>query len=561
MRADEVTGEARGRDDPAHDDTLSTAETAMSVRLAATERLHRMTTEVIAAPTTRAALERVLHAALEIEGADFGKIQLVDPTTERLVIVVEEGGEGGFPQELRSIALDDDLVAARAFRSRDRVVVEDVETEASYAPFRHIARRAGYRSVQSTPLLAENGESFGVLTTHRVKPGVPTERERRLLDVLAQHAAGLIERRRAADDLRDLNLTLERRVLERTREVRESEGRFQALVHASAQIVWTADATGAVVDDSPSWRAVTGQSAQERAGLGWLDAFHPDDREEATLAWRTAVGREDLFDVELRLAHAQDGWRWNHVRAVPLHDDGGRQRGWVGMCSDVSERRRAEAQLREVRSRLTMAEQQERRRVSAILHDDLQQRLYGIQMKMALVRQSADEGDWEVARTRIEEAYAWIDRAVTTTRQLTVDLSPPLLPGEGLTDAVEWLCTELAELNGLAVRLEAAHAFPIADQDMRVLLFQIVRELLLNVVQHSGTDRARVSLGEEGDRIVITVEDDGGGFDTGALDRDGDGPAHLGLFGIRERIALFGGSVDVRSTPGTGTRVTVDMPL
>ncbi|HEU4403829.1 MAG TPA: PAS domain S-box protein [Polyangiaceae bacterium] len=149
------------------------------------------------------------------------------------------------------------------------------------------------------------------------------------VDVTAKKRAG-DERRRARDEV-------EARVAERTAELRASEERFRALVEASAQAVWTTDAEGRVVDDSPSWRAFTGQTPDERLGWGWLDAVHPDDRKGAERQWRAAVARGSVFDARLRLRHAPGGsWRTAHLRAVPLRSADGAVRGWVGMNTDLA---------------------------------------------------------------------------------------------------------------------------------------------------------------------------------------------------------------------------------
>ncbi|MBK1705875.1 CheR family methyltransferase [Halochromatium glycolicum] len=127
--------------------------------------------------------------------------------------------------------------------------------------------------------------------------------------------------------------------------LRASEARFRALVEASAQIVWTADAKGRVVDESPSWRAFTGQTEAARRGEGWLDAVHPEDQAPARAGWRRCVQEEAPLDLELRLHHVSGDWRWTHLRAVPLRNDGASLCGWVGMCTDITERKRAEAKL------------------------------------------------------------------------------------------------------------------------------------------------------------------------------------------------------------------------
>ncbi len=132
--------------------------------------------------------------------------------------------------------------------------------------------------------------------------------------------------------------------------LRSSEERFRALVEASAQLVWTAEASGAFREDSPSWRGFTGQTYEQWREFGWLDALHPEDRERAAQAWRDAVRTETVFATDYRIRRFNGEWRWTSVRAVPLRDPAGAVRGWVGMNMDITERKRAEAE-RELRMR------------------------------------------------------------------------------------------------------------------------------------------------------------------------------------------------------------------
>jgi PAS domain S-box-containing protein len=158
-------------------------------------------------------------------------------------------------------------------------------------------------------------------------------------------AAEIEAHRRTLSELARAKEELERRAAERTKELELSKARFEALVDASAQLVWTCDAAGNVVEDSPSWRAFTGQTREEWIGTGWSNAVHPRDREATIAAWRQAIKERRTYSVEYRLRHSALGWRWMAAKAVPLYTDTGVVREWVGMNIDIDERKRAERHM------------------------------------------------------------------------------------------------------------------------------------------------------------------------------------------------------------------------
>ena len=124
-----------------------------------------------------------------------------------------------------------------------------------------------------------------------------------------------------------------------------SKARFEALVEAAAQIVWTATPSGEIVEDSPSWRAFTGQSLEDFLGDGWLAAVHPDDRERTQQAWMQAVNGRGVYVVDYRLTHVDGGYRWTRTRGVPLTTASDTVVEWVGMNEDIDDRVRRNAQL------------------------------------------------------------------------------------------------------------------------------------------------------------------------------------------------------------------------
>ena len=132
-------------------------------------------------------------------------------------------------------------------------------------------------------------------------------------------------------------------------ELSESEARFRALIEASAQTVWITNPAGELVEDSPSWRAFTGQTEEQWRGHGWLDAIHPDDRDKARQNWNEALASGSPLEGEYRLCHAAtQGWRWTAVRAAPLRGSGGKVEGWVVMNTDIQNRKRAEDEQRKL---------------------------------------------------------------------------------------------------------------------------------------------------------------------------------------------------------------------
>jgi PAS domain S-box-containing protein len=136
------------------------------------------------------------------------------------------------------------------------------------------------------------------------------------------------------------------------RSLRDSEERFRTLIDATAQIVWTTAADGAAIEDSPSWRAFTGQTYEQWKGFGWLDVFHPEDRGRVAELWRRAVAERSPVETEYRIRHVSGDWRWMAVRAVPRFDAAGSVREWIGMNIDITARKRQEEALRRERELL-----------------------------------------------------------------------------------------------------------------------------------------------------------------------------------------------------------------
>jgi PAS domain S-box-containing protein len=182
---------------------LLESEQRLAAELEATTRLHGLSTRLLSADNLNAALDDVLENAIVTSGADFGNIQLYNPQLGALEIVAQRGFRQDFLDHFRLVHLDEGSACAQAMQSGQRIIIEDVELDAAYERHRQVAARAGYRAVQSTPLKSRNGNILGMLSTHFRRPQRVPERNQRLLDLYARHAADMIERIRVEQTLKE----------------------------------------------------------------------------------------------------------------------------------------------------------------------------------------------------------------------------------------------------------------------------------------------------------------------------------------------------------------------
>ena len=230
------------------------------------------------------------------------------------------------------------------------------------------------------------------------------------------------------------------------------------------------------------------------------------------------------------------------------------------IATDLTERMRSEEKIRSLASELTRAEQEERHRISQILHDDLQQRLFAIKAQLILLGTEGDEnGISPTMQAHLNQLQGWLSDTITITRNLSIDLSPIVLQGEGLTEALTWLSAQMKEQYDLQIHIDAKESFSNLDNHMRVLLFQAVRELLFNIVKHASSAHASVTLEQKDGLGRITIADTGKGFDAAAVMNDPK-TSH-GLLIIQDRLSLMGGSMEVTSKPGEGTIVVIETQL
>jgi signal transduction histidine kinase len=207
-----------------------------------------------------------------------------------------------------------------------------------------------------------------------------------------------------------------------------------------------------------------------------------------------------------------------------------------------------------------LAEEKERRRIAQILHDELQQLLFGIQLRVKSMIKSARAAEVPVLVEDAEQASQWLQDAIEKTRGLSLDLSPPLLEeDEDFESTLKWLGRRMREVASLDVEIRVTPRLPHIAAETRVRLFQIVRELLFNVAKHAATEHVKIRVRARKDELSLVIADDGVGFDVAAA--MATRKTGLGLFSIRDRIGFYGGRIAIRSNPRRGTVVRLSIPL
>lgn len=351
---------------------------------------------------------------------------------------------------------------------------------------------------------------------------------------------------------------------------RVSEARATRLAESNLIGVFFSDLGGHIHGGNDEFLRLSGQTRADLAEgkVNWRSLTAPEHRPRDENAvdelHRGRVCTPFEKDHVLR-----DGRRVPVLMGCAMLDEPGEE--CIGFLMDLTPQRRAEADARAYQERLAAlsnelveAEQRERRRIATVLHDSVGQTLALARLKLegaATADRRADPGD-------LQEIEQLIVGAIQDTRQLTTTLSPPVLHELGLVPALHWLAERTTSHHDLAVDVNAEPPHPLLSQQEGVILFEVARELVRNVIRHARATRCTISLaaappsnGDGRPAARLEVRDDGVGFDTTATTRHAAGDhGGFGLFSIRERLRRLGGRFEISAQPGGGTAAIVEVP-
>ena len=397
----------------------------------------------------------------------------------------------------------------------------------------------------------------------------------------------ITERKHAEVALREAHRELENRVKERTAELervneqlklelaqrssaeeslRKSEEKYRELAELLPEIVFETDAEGNITYTNLVGFERFGYSQKDfDDGLRSFMMIAPEDRERLKKNITRLMKGKKLGAGEY-MAQQRNGRKFPviiHSRVIL--DDNKHPVGLRGVMVDITGRKRAEKKvlayrekLRSLVSELSLAEERTRRQTAAALHDSIGQTMAFAKMKLGALQKSTLDAS---LLESFDEIIGLLNMTIKDTRGLISELSSPVLYELGFIPAIEWLCQEMMQKHGIKVGFQDDKSTKPLDSGVRILLYQSVRELLVNVAKHAGANGAHVSIFSVGNEIRIEVSDDGIGFDISIIGSNVDKGKGFGLFSIRERLETISGLLNIQSEPGNGTRVTLTAPL
>jgi len=396
-------------------------------------------------------------------------------------------------------------------------------------------------------------------------------------------ARDITERKRAEEALQKAHNELEIRVEQRTAELAraneelrneikermhaeqalsEAEQRFRTIFENSVVGLYRTSPDGRILMANPAIVRMLGYSSFEQLAQLNLekDGFVREYPRSVFKEQMEQKGR--VFGLE-SVWLKRDGTKvFVRESAVTIRDDDGNVLYYEGTVEDITERKEAQEklmayqqQLRSLASELSLAEERQRHRIAIDVHDHIGQNLAISKIKLESLLESAPSPRLTGTLNEIRKLIA---QTIESSRSLTFELSPPVLYELGFEAAVESLVNRMRQQHKFSTDFRSDGRPKLLSHDVSVLLFQAVRELLLNVAKHAHAQNVIVSSRRNKDRVQITVEDDGVGFDAS---KTGYKKGGFGLFSIRERLGYIGGRLDIESKPGFGTRIILAAPV
>ncbi len=364
------------------------------------------------------------------------------------------------------------------------------------------------------------------------------------------------------DGLRGIVIDITERV--QTEEVlRETALKFRQLADSISEVFFIKDArTRRTLFVSPAYETIWGRTCRSFYDRpeSFRESVHPDDR-NAVVETLERQGLGMPTQAEYRIIRPDGAVRWIRSKTFPVRNGSGALYRIVGVAEDITERKESEealrtqaARLRALSARLADVREAERRSIARELHDEIGQIATGLKLGIDLLTQTAGPA----ASSQVAGLQAMAVELISEVRNLSLGLRPSMLDDLGLLPALSWLFKRSGEQTGIAVEFTHRGVARRFNAETETVVYRAVQEAITNAVRHADADRVTVDLAADDAAIFLVITDLGRGFDRGQVLAS---PLSTGLFGMQERVDAIGGTLDIRSSPGAGTRIAIRLPV
>ncbi len=340
---------------------------------------------------------------------------------------------------------------------------------------------------------------------------------------------------------------LESQVRKRTREI-------SGILQYTPAVVYIKDANGKYTMVNSRFEELFGIRSSDVRGKTDQDFLAPNTAEQFFKNDDRVLREKKSLQVEESIVIDGDAHTYLSTK-FPLYDGKGRVSGVCGIATDITELKKAQERLRRLSASIMTGQEKERAYLARELHDELGQVLTALRMEAVWIRNRVKNAD-PSASDRALTMCELIDKTIDEVRGLAIRLRPGVLDHLGLVEAIEWYTSDFEKRYSITCVFEHDDG-PEIRGNLATAAYRITQEALTNVARHASATRAKVTLSFGEDHLTLTIRDNGKGFEPEVLgETDG-----LGMTNMRERANLVGGSFDIQSRPGGGTRICFVVPL
>ena len=342
-------------------------------------------------------------------------------------------------------------------------------------------------------------------------------------------------------------------------EVRESQESYKSLFEGAYDAIWVYDLVGNIQSANQAAARLNGYRVEELLGMNIRSFLSDESLHLAREVQDKLIRREPTAMPYEQKIIKKDGSEAICLLATSLISTNGEPNGFQSIARDVTEEKRMQENLRYYLQRITKAQEEERRRMARELHDDTAQQLVVLARRLDNLLRNADRLSQQDI-TFLEGARQQTDEILNGIHRFCQDLRPSVLDDLGLLPALQSLTSDLAEHFAVPIAMDSVGSVQRLSPEIEVMLFRIAQEGLRNVCRHSRASGCWITIEFNDDKVVLTVRDNGKGFQLPHRVEDLAAVGKLGLAGMQERARLIGGKLAIESEPGKGTTLSVEIP-